>query len=61
MGYKTTLQLIKRDCGQQWYITFPMTLAESMNFEKGDKLEWIVKDKDTLTLKRSDAKVKIEM
>ena len=42
MGYPTKIQLISRQKGQQWYVNFPNALAEAMNFEKGETVEWTV-------------------
>jgi hypothetical protein len=52
MGYKTKVQLIKRAKSEQWYINFPTQLAQAMEFERGEIVEWFVEDKETLTLKR---------
>jgi hypothetical protein len=53
MGYPTTVQLIQRKTSQQWYVNLPATLARSMELKKGEVVEWIVIDKNTLTLRRS--------
>lgn len=55
MGYSTKVQLIKRKNSQQWYVNFPAVLAQAMEFEKGETVEWIVKDRNTLTLQRNEA------
>ena len=55
MGYPTKVQLIKRKSSQQWYVNFPAVLAQAMEFEKGETVEWIVKDRDALTLERKEA------
>jgi hypothetical protein len=55
MGYPTKIQLIKRAKSEQWYINFPSAVAQAMEFERGEVVEWLVEDKQTLTLKR-DAK-----
>ncbi len=52
MGYPTKVQLIKRQASEQWYVNFPAVLAQAMEFEKGETVEWIVKDRQTLTLQR---------
>jgi hypothetical protein len=53
MGYPTKVQLIERQESQQWYINFPAPLAQAMEFEKGEVIEWVVQDKDTLVLHRT--------
>lgn len=53
MGYPTKIQQITRKNSTQFYISFPQVLARSMGFKKGELVEWEVKDKDTLILKRT--------
>jgi len=55
MGYPTKVQLIKRKASEQWYINFPAALAQAMEFEKGEIVEWLIKDRYTLTLQRKKA------
>ena len=55
MGFSTKIQLIKRANSEQWYINFPSALAQAMEFEKAEIVEWIVIDKYSLTLKRIEA------
>lgn len=52
MGYPTKVQQITRKNSNQFYISFPQALAQAMSFRKGEVVEWEVRDKDTLTLKR---------
>ena len=58
MGYPTKVQLIKRKASRQWYVNFPAVLAQAMEFEKGETVEWIVKDRYELTLQRKEARGK---
>jgi len=61
MGFPTKIQLIKRKASEQWYINFPSAIAQAMEFEKGEVVEWIVKDKHQMTLKRkSNEKQKVK-
>ena len=53
MGYPTRVQLIDRKESQQWYINFPAPLAQAMEFEKGEVIEWVIQDKHTLVLRRT--------
>jgi hypothetical protein len=53
MGYPTKVQLIERQESQQWYINFPAPLARAMEFEKGEVIEWVIQDKHTLVLHRT--------
>jgi hypothetical protein len=52
MGYPTKVQQITRKSSKQFYISFPQALAQAMGFRKSEVVEWEVRDKDTLTLKR---------
>jgi hypothetical protein len=52
MGYPTKVQLIKRKTSEQWYINFPAAVAQAMDFEKGESVEWHVEDRKQLVLDR---------
>ncbi len=52
MGYPTKVQLIKRKQSEQWYINFPAAVAQAMEFERGETVEWIIEDKANLVLRR---------
>ena len=52
MGYPTKVQLIKRKESEQWYINFPAAVAQAMEFERGETVEWIIEDKGSLVLRR---------
>ena len=54
MGCPTKVQLIKRKSSEQWYVNFPVQVAQAMEFERGETVEWIVEDKSQLVLKRVD-------
>jgi hypothetical protein len=54
MGYPTKVQLIQRKDSQQWYINFPAPLAQAMEFDKGEVIEWILQDKYSLLLDRTE-------
>ena len=57
MGYFSKLQVIQRSKGQkQFYLICPAPLAQALEMEKGETLEWIVEDKRTLTVRRIDPK-----
>jgi len=45
MGLPTKVQLIKRKESEQWYINFPSAVAQAMEFERGETVEWIIEDK----------------
>ena len=44
MGFPTKVQLIQRKDSQQWYINFPSAVAQAMEFQRGEIVEWIVED-----------------
>lgn len=52
MGYPTKMQLINRKASQQWYVNMPAAIAEAMEFQKGEVVEWIIDDQQHLVLKR---------
>jgi bifunctional DNA-binding transcriptional regulator/antitoxin component of YhaV-PrlF toxin-antitoxin module len=52
MGYPTKIQLIKRKQSEQWYINFPSAVAQAMEFERGEIVEWIIEDKSQLVVRR---------
>ena len=53
MGYLSKLQVIQRG-GQnrQYYLICPAPLAAALELEKGESLEWIIKDRHTLEIRR---------
>ena len=55
MGFSTKIQLIKRKASEQWYINLPSAVAQAMEFEKGEVVEWVVEDKNKMTLKRAQS------
>lgn len=57
MGYLSKLQVIQRSKGQkQFYLICPAPLAQALEMEKGETLEWVVEDKQTLRVRRIDPK-----
>jgi hypothetical protein len=54
MGFPTKVQLIDRKASKQWYINFPSAVAQAMEFNKGEAVEWIVVDKAHLILSRQE-------
>ena len=56
MGYPTKIQLIARKKGKQWYVNFPNALAEAMNFEKGEVVEWEIESLASLKMTRQNIK-----
>lgn len=60
MGYPTKIQLIKRANSEQWYINFPSAIAQAMEFERGEIVEWLIEDKNKLILKREEPSLSSE-
>jgi len=53
MGFQSKVQVIARaNRTRQFYFICPAPLAEAMEFEKGESIEWVVVDKRHLTIKR---------
>jgi len=52
MGFPTKVQLIQRNESHRWYINFPSTVAQAMEFQRGEIVEWIAEDKNRLLLCR---------
>ncbi|HEY6293101.1 MAG TPA: hypothetical protein VI455_16235 [Terriglobia bacterium] len=53
MGYQSTVQVIRRGGkNRQYYLICPSPLAQALEMEKGEVVEWVVEDKHTLILKR---------
>jgi len=54
MGYQSTVQVIQRgEKNRQYYLICPAPLAQALEIEKGEVVEWVVEDKHTLILKRT--------
>jgi bifunctional DNA-binding transcriptional regulator/antitoxin component of YhaV-PrlF toxin-antitoxin module len=54
MAYQSTVQVIERANGtRQYYLICPAPLAQAMEMEKGETLDWVVEDQYTLVLKRA--------
>jgi hypothetical protein len=53
MGYLSKVQLIERsNQTRQFYLICPAPLAEALELQKGEPIEWVIEDRLTLTLKR---------
>jgi antitoxin component of MazEF toxin-antitoxin module len=53
MGYLSKLQVIQRG-GQnrQYYLICPAPLAAALEMEKGEEIEWVIKDRNTFEIRR---------
>jgi antitoxin component of MazEF toxin-antitoxin module len=53
MGYHSRVQVIRRgQKNRQYYLICPSALAQALELEKGEMIEWVVEDKQTLTIRR---------
>lgn len=56
MGYLSKVQVIQRAGGtRQFYLICPAPLAEALEIEKGEEIEWVVEDQHTLVIRRRPA------
>ena len=54
MGYFSKVQVIQRgEKNRQYYLICPAPLAQALEMEKGEIVEWVVQDKQTLILRRA--------
>jgi bifunctional DNA-binding transcriptional regulator/antitoxin component of YhaV-PrlF toxin-antitoxin module len=53
MGYLSKVQVIQRG-GQnrQYYLICPAPLAQALEIDKGETVEWVVEDKHRLIIRR---------
>ncbi|HEX2698210.1 MAG TPA: hypothetical protein VHM28_10920 [Anaerolineales bacterium] len=56
MAYLTKLQVIQRG-GQnrQYFLICPAPVAAALEMEKGEALEWVIKDRNTFEIRRVQA------
>lgn len=53
MGYETKVQVIQRGRNnRQYYLICPAPLAGALELEKSERIEWVVKDRYTLEIRR---------
>ena len=52
MGYKVRIQRVDRPTNRSFYLNFPSPIADSVNMQKGEELEWLVEDRNTFVVKR---------
>ena len=57
MGYISKVQVIQRGTkNRQYYLICPSPLAQALEIEKGESIEWVVEDKQKLIIKRLSMK-----
>lgn len=53
MGFVSKVQVIQRgEKNRPYYFICPAPLAQALEIEKGESIEWVVEDKQQLTIKR---------
>ena len=53
MGYFSKLQVIQRgETNRQYYLICPAPLAQALELEKGEDIEWVIEDKSSIMLRR---------
>jgi bifunctional DNA-binding transcriptional regulator/antitoxin component of YhaV-PrlF toxin-antitoxin module len=53
MGFISKVQVIQRgEKNRQFYFICPAPLAQALEIEKGEEIEWVVEDKQRLTIRR---------
>jgi hypothetical protein len=58
MAYLSKLQVIERGHNRQFYLICPAPLAAALEMEKGESLEWVLKDKHTFEIRRTKPAIK---
>ena len=54
MGHVIKVQKVDRPTNRSYYLNLPAVLADALRIQKGDKLQWIIEDKNTLLLCRTN-------
>ena len=52
MGYIIKVQKVERPTNRSFYLNFPSPIADAVNMQKGEALEWLVEDRNTFVVKR---------
>lgn len=52
MGYPVKIQKVERPTNRSYYVNFPLALADAVDLEKGEEMEWVVEDRNTFILRR---------
>ena len=51
-GYAIKVQKVERPTNRSYYVNLPVVLAEALEIGKGEELQWLIEDKNTLLLCR---------
>jgi bifunctional DNA-binding transcriptional regulator/antitoxin component of YhaV-PrlF toxin-antitoxin module len=53
VGFQSKVQVIQRgEKNRQFYMICPAPLAEALELEKGEEIEWVIEDRRTLVIRR---------
>jgi len=53
MGYLSKVQVIRRgEKNKQFYLILPAPVAQALEMQKSETIEWVIEDKKTLIVKR---------
>lgn len=56
MGYHSKIQVIQRGPkNKQYYLICPAPMAQALEMAKGEDVEWIIEDRNTIILRRQAA------
>jgi len=56
VGHVVKIQRVDRGQTRSFYLNFPAALADAMEVEKGESFEWLLEDKNTVWLRRTQPK-----
>jgi bifunctional DNA-binding transcriptional regulator/antitoxin component of YhaV-PrlF toxin-antitoxin module len=52
MGYRVKIQRVDRPTNRSFYLNFPSPIADAVDLQKGEELEWFVEDRNTFVVRR---------
>ena len=55
-GCQIKVQKVERPTNRSYYLNLPVVLAEALEIAKGEEMVWLVEDKNTLLLCRTQSK-----
>lgn len=54
MVYLSKIQVIQRATGsREFYLICPVPVAEALQLQKGEQIEWLIEDRNTLVIRRA--------
>ena len=55
-GCPVKVQKVERPTNRSYYLNLPVVLAEALEIAKGEEMQWLLEDKNTLLLCRAKPK-----